>query len=797
MINYLVRCQTIKGHQTPFFRTGRDLIPTNRARPRNSQKVGFVGEKEWDFTRCLTTPRQTKVLTRNFLILRNSSLARMDEGVPSLMQAGQAGRRPRHYYPDFIPARVPDGRYAEAEASVDLGMLCANCKNISSWVRTNMDTTKKGLDHQLRQYNNEKFYGRGSEVEASHESGCHLCSIIWHAMIDTLFSGDIAECANVQSRRENFQTAIRKATQISVYISGSDVSFQSQLADTIKTMFKLRVRFQLDGRSIELLGSSPGHNEKMVSPWEIPLAIPLPSPWSTVRQSEKSSTVARQESPYQTLSMSRVYTASSPSLALGRKWLDTCAKYHISCRTAPSLKKPKRLLKLTWTHVRVMESKDAADIESLDYAALSYSWGTESCFRLTSTTIRLLEVGVLTAQLPQTIRDAVYATLQLGLEWLWVDSLCIIQDSREDWEIEAAKMGDTYQGCSVCIAALGATCNSDGLFASRNPQLYAPCFLAMNARGESIYAYPWYIDLSEHPHPLHLRGWVLQERLLPSRTIGFGAYLTWNCREAAVNEFDLLGEEKRGTSELSAKFSNLCLVQPLTVPSTPGVTSESHQIRKLWRLMIQDYSHTKLTVKTDKLMAISGLIATIEKRTGWKNIYGLWVPFMLPNLLWMVSRTLTETARTGLRPSWSWIAVDGPVLFQLISDNAIPLADVVFEPESSGPARSMKSQLYVTLQVSCVPLTLMKVETSSYTLKELPSVLFFCKEDIHCTVGTRPRLFLPILNHLRSTYGLIVEPSSFQVGAYERVGIAETFCAKQGPLILLQDNTKRQTFLLI
>jgi hypothetical protein len=99
------------------------------------------------------------------------------------------------------------------------------------------------------------------------------------------------------------------------------------------------------------------------------------------------------------------------------------------------------------------------------YAALSYCWGSIAGAWLTTTnTIEQHLRGIERSDLPATINDAVDVATFLGIEHLWVDALCIIQDSKEDWKIESAKMGGIYQGGLLTIAASKSASSDEGCF---------------------------------------------------------------------------------------------------------------------------------------------------------------------------------------------------------------------------------------------------------------------------------------------------------------------------------------------
>jgi hypothetical protein len=134
------------------------------------------------------------------------------------------------------------------------------------------------------------------------------------------------------------------------------------------------------------------------------------------------------------------------------------------------------------------------------------------------------------------------------MEWLWVDSMCIVQDNEEDWKREARSMADVYRGCYLEIAALAASGSNDGLFSRRDPLMYDQCFM-FHLNGEDFYIINKEFRRKAEPSeewPLYNRGWVLQERILPPRTIKFGPFLSWECREMKVDEFNLVKPILRG-----------------------------------------------------------------------------------------------------------------------------------------------------------------------------------------------------------------------------------------------------------
>jgi hypothetical protein len=160
------------------------------------------------------------------------------------------------------------------------------------------------------------------------------------------------------------------------------------------------------------------------------------------------------------------------------------------------------------------------------------------------------ESGIPIDSLPKTIQQAIHLTRLLGFKWLWVDACYIIQDDEEDWIREASSMANAYQNCFLSLAALGASSSSEGLFSQRDPLVYQSCQMVCREEGNNIYGKPHRALYAATKHcflelPLHKREWAVQERLLPPRTLNFGAFLIWDCRRMFADEFNSISAEKK------------------------------------------------------------------------------------------------------------------------------------------------------------------------------------------------------------------------------------------------------------
>jgi len=519
--------------------------------------------------------------------------------------------------------------------AVHPGIMCLKCRPISKWL-----TTKQWEHEQpghppgeaLRSFHAEgklwhefEHHETGLQLEESYKEGCHLCTLIWQATVEKgKASWPGANRANIPSPSERSRlkktrlTQIRRSKNVKIKICRHDISeHRYDTADSLETKFELIAR----------VGTRTS------------VAIEI-GPWPSYSRSVKKTDLRiwGESSVDLTASADFVSTSSSSVIQQAARWLDQCVSNHAICRHATTPTLPRRLLYLETIEKKIQVKLVELDenFSDLKYATLSYCWGNGSAYKLTRANLETMRSGILLSDLPKTVQDALHVTQQLGLHWLWVDSLCIIQDSVDDWSSEAATMVDVYQNCLICIAATGASCSDEGLFAQRDPYVYRPCPMSNSSDATTLFAFPHRglgnegdFNLCFFESPLHKRGWVMQERLLPPRTLSFGSIVVWECCENYRDEFCLSCGIEGGT--LKGDFSSLVLQQ---VGPRQIALEEETRILSLWQTIIRAYSQANLTVKTDKLVALSGIIRAIERSTGWRNIYGVWEPFLLYELLW-------------------------------------------------------------------------------------------------------------------------------------------------------------------
>ena len=262
---------------------------------------------------------------------------------------------------------------------------------------------------------------------------------------------------------------------------------------------------------------------------------------------------------------------------------------------------------------------------------------------------RMHQSGIGMEELPKTFRDAVEMTRQFNLRYLWIDSLCIVQDDLKDWEAEASQMASIYSNAYITFAAAAATDCNGGL---KYPFVPATCG---KYKEYTLCLRMAHTHSRERPTPLNLRGWTLQEELLSRRILSFGErQLHWKCGCTSASEDGLLDDNENKlapfTSTLSFYDQNTTDYISLT------------KMYEFWRRVAENYSGRELRFAQDKLAAFAGLTKRFEDLTGDTPLLGLWQKDFVQGLLWKAEigsfRDLTLNV-----PTWSWLSMGGRIKY--------------------------------------------------------------------------------------------------------------------------------------
>ncbi|KAL9088433.1 MAG: hypothetical protein Q9165_006157 [Trypethelium subeluteriae] len=302
------------------------------------------------------------------------------------------------------------------------------------------------------------------------------------------------------------------------------------------------------------------------------------------------------------------------------------------------------------------------------YACLSYCWGKSRPFVTTTSNRAQRADGFAIDDLPATLRDAVYFTRNLGLRYLWVDALCILQDDRGDWERESANMNRVYGQSYVTLCASHAADINEGLSTQLDQAQDGPCLLKGTYDGteSSLWvrrelSHHQFISLNdaapgtwaEDRYPLMERAWALQEHLLSPRVIQFATHEpVWECWEHSSCLCGRLNQSKPARSFVLRPSS-----------SQEGFD----ELTETWKNVLRAYSSRAATDPGDKLPALSGLAHSLEDRMGSRYLAGLWDRNLVNDLLWYKPPSALKRSPYAIEeyraPSWSWASVDGHVFY--------------------------------------------------------------------------------------------------------------------------------------
>ena len=371
------------------------------------------------------------------------------------------------------------------------------------------------------------------------------------------------------------------------------------------------------------------------------------------------------------------------ALAEAKTCIDECVRDHPECQAitpypigcAPL---PTRLIDCSDPdRLRIVETNSAM---CGTYIALSYVWGERApAYRTTEAKLSLYKVRIDPAELPQTILDAIHVTHALGIDLLWVDGLCIIQDSDQDMHHELARMQHVYRNAYVTIDAASAAKVSDGFLQDRDslefipdavlPFICPPGEPVEQPAGEAqlgmVYATLegdfWY-STSENPddpdNHTALRGWCLQERLLSTRSLVFTSRtLKLRCHTRTQNVGGAYHDKGGDTARLP---------KAVFYPDNHIAchSDDWKHIHETWLKIVCDYTRTKLSNPEDKLIAVSAVAEMFAPFLGPEYVAGLWRPCLLTELLWKLDgKTPCRRPTEYCGPSWSWASTDKPVLW--------------------------------------------------------------------------------------------------------------------------------------
>ncbi|KAK3935470.1 heterokaryon incompatibility protein-domain-containing protein [Diplogelasinospora grovesii] len=575
---------------------------------------------------------------------------------------------------------------------VSPGALCTACSKIPP----NLFLPGHGVSHELNL----------SSIADSGSQGCNLCAA---------FRGGLNRILNISGPKPIENVSVR-----SEWARSKQASSQGWLA-----------AYDGDQRICRLRFITSYHGDLMVPVDEDPPSI-------YAREVDFFGTRQSQSQQPSSIDSGRcgLSTASNSdeNFSLMNRWLDECLDNHHSCgingmhidETGFTL--PRRLIDTRGGTLRLVDSSTIPldpDGSGPSYVTLSHCWGDQSLIpKCTKSNMKQLMTLIDFGSLPRSFQDCITVARKVRIQYVWIDSLCIIQDDADDKNAEVARMALIYSKSICTIVASAAPDSSGGCFVDRvNQQATSP--LSVDFSYErikfTVTIYPYlhdFVDMVSNG-PVSTRGWCFQERQLSKRVIYFTEKcIAWECRDAAATE----AQPNMASRAWRHKYPNFAMASDRVLDCVPAGASFSQpnwladeQLRSIllrdnpafatggirlgykhwmdkWPTIIEEYSPRALSSAYDRLPALGGLASVISglltkplDPRGHAYLAGLFRADLVRQLCWFpdvqdprsrrkvdvwppppreppacTSKTISD--RPSL-PSWSWISVEDPVRY--------------------------------------------------------------------------------------------------------------------------------------
>lgn len=366
---------------------------------------------------------------------------------------------------------------------------------------------------------------------------------------------------------------------------------------------------------------------------------------------------------------------------LMRDWLRTCKTNHAQCRHVWSEKTVQDLgLRFIDTERWCLVTADQIPPSKRQYAALSYVWGTKPTVTTTvSNLARFSQEGELAnAGLPATIQDAIRLVHSIGIPYLWVDALCIVQDGGQAEAAEKARqiqnMDAVYGLAEFTVVQAAGNDSSSPLYGLRgksgnDPDSPAPQIQAEVKLGLRLALQSQGFDIHQKASCKWItRAWTFQEAVLSARLlIWHNGSVTWECREAVWCEDVVPG---LATSLVKPQFGSQMLPfqrerqaeedEALETVVAFDPKNNHHNI-SMYEGAVEGYTSREMGFWSDKLNAFAGIGAVFERQMDTKLLYGLPRDQLDTALLWSAAEGPLE--RLAEFPSWSWSGWKGAVRY--------------------------------------------------------------------------------------------------------------------------------------
>ncbi|KAH7363857.1 heterokaryon incompatibility protein-domain-containing protein, partial [Rhexocercosporidium sp. MPI-PUGE-AT-0058] len=393
------------------------------------------------------------------------------------------------------------------------------------------------------------------------------------------------------------------------------------------------------------------------------------------------------------------------SLRLAAQWVHDCFSNHNGCQRSTHMSGdppwPTRVIDVGISDTDTVRLIVSDGTIKGKWAALSYRWGDVSSKSKETQSATMANLGSLQDEVPSnllsaTFLDAIRITRSLGLRYLWIDRLCILQDSDSDWMKEAAHMPLIYQNAQITIAAGSSNDGASGIFGNRkwaesSRQIDLPILSEEEISRVSIDFDTDLFQSSLESNCLNSRAWCFQEAQLSRRRLVFDREQTsFVCLQHGLQE------KWASIEKVHPSYGFLVNKEPKLYKPIQSCTSD---MLLIWYDMIEDYSGRDLTFATDRLVAIAGIAELVGQVLKDDYVAGMWKSTLPNSLLWSphIKSSILEVdtyakcsrPHAYTAPSWSWAAVCGKVWSSLCRQSwnrsPVTVLNVSTDADSTGP----------------------------------------------------------------------------------------------------------------
>ncbi|GAW22625.1 hypothetical protein ANO14919_121670 [Xylariales sp. No.14919] len=342
-------------------------------------------------------------------------------------------------------------------------------------------------------------------------------------------------------------------------------------------------------------------------------------------------------------------TDSERSMEHLKDWIKICDENHTCCSHGDPVL-PSRVISVSDDRVRVIDGEGRRG----RYMTLSHRWGDKETFTLKKRNMAATMGSIPWESIPKVYQESIQVTRLLGVEYIWIDTLCIVQDDAEDWKREAGKMKAVYGSSYLNIAATEAVDSYGDLFASSTLGTKYPSQEIPADRDVQVRAQPHqthrhfgsnYYNISGPP--LLQRGWVLQERILSPRVVYFDAgEIKWEC-----------------LASTDCQCGGMAVISNFKLDYYGSLQRNGAPLPYEWMRIGESYSCLDFTYDGDRLVALSGLAEQgVQSGKGGRYLAGLWERSLPHQLCWEIVSVHRKPA-AYIAPSWSWLSVFGMIVY--------------------------------------------------------------------------------------------------------------------------------------